>query len=116
MMRSFQCFHMSDLVGFRAVKTAEEAYISKLTTRIQIKKMKQQLSTKAVSSNVLYIHPLYMSFTVFSKRFHHLYLISLQQGPLNHVLYTQIPILETFLILFFCTYVFVVLSNVLYIF
>jgi hypothetical protein len=57
---------------------------------------------KAVSSNVLYIHPLYLSFTVFSKRFHLLYLISLQQRPLNHVLYTQIPILKTFfLILFF---------------
>jgi hypothetical protein len=41
----------------------------------------------AVSSNVLYIHPLYPSFTVFSKRFHLLYLLSLQQCPLNHVLY-----------------------------
>jgi hypothetical protein len=38
-------------------------------------------------SNVLYIHPLYPSFTVFSKRFHLLYLLSLQQHPLNHVLY-----------------------------
>jgi hypothetical protein len=53
MMRSFQCFHMSDLVGFRAVKTAEEAYISKLTTRIQIKKMKQQLSTKGMCNGCL---------------------------------------------------------------
>jgi hypothetical protein len=32
--------------------------------------------------NVLYIHPLYLSFTVSSKRFHPLYLISLQQRPL----------------------------------
>jgi hypothetical protein len=42
---------------------------------------------KTVSSNVLYIHPLYPSFTVYSKRFHLLYLLSLQQRPLNHVLY-----------------------------
>jgi hypothetical protein len=55
----------------------------------------------AVSSNVLYIHPLYLSFTVSSKRFHHLYLLPLQQRSLNYVLYTQIPILETFLFLFF---------------
>jgi hypothetical protein len=54
-----------------------------------------------VSSNVLYIHPLYSSFTVFSKIFYPLYLLSLQQRPLNHVLYTQIPILEIFFILFF---------------
>jgi hypothetical protein len=56
-----------------------------------------QLRTQTVSSNVLYIHPLYLSFTVFSKRFHPLYLISLQQHSLNHVLYTQIPILKIFL-------------------
>jgi hypothetical protein len=62
---------------------------------------------KAVSSNVLYIYPLYPSFTVSSKKFHPLYLLPLQQHPLNHVLYTQIPILETFFI--FCTYVFVIL-------
>jgi hypothetical protein len=37
---------------------------------------------KTVSSNVLYIHPLYPSFTVFSKRLHLLYLLSLQQRPL----------------------------------
>jgi hypothetical protein len=72
--------------------------------------------SKAVSSNVLYIHPLYPYFTVFSKRFYPLYLISLQQRPLNHVLYTQIYILETFFIFIFYTYVFVMLSNVLYIF
>jgi hypothetical protein len=42
---------------------------------------------QTVSNNVLYIHPLYPSFTVFSKRFHLLYLLSLQQRPLNHVLY-----------------------------
>jgi hypothetical protein len=71
---------------------------------------------KVVSSNVLYIHPLYLSFTVSSKRLHPLYLIPLQQRPLNHILYTQIPILETFLFLFFWTYIFVILSNVLYIF
>jgi hypothetical protein len=71
---------------------------------------------KAVSSNVLYIHPLYPSFTVSSKRFHPLYLLPLQQRPLNHVLYTQISILETFFIFIFCTYVFVILLNVLYIF
>jgi hypothetical protein len=52
---------------------------------------------KSVSSNILYIHPLYPSFTVYSKRFHPLYIIPLQQRPLNHVLYTQIHILETFL-------------------
>jgi hypothetical protein len=54
--------------------------------------------SKAVSSNVLYTHPLYPSFTVSSKRFHPLYLLTLQQRPLNHVLYTQISILETFFI------------------
>jgi hypothetical protein len=70
---------------------------------------------KTVSSNVLYIHPPYPSFTVSSKRLHPLYLLSLQQRPLNHVLYTQIPILA-FLFLFFCTYIFVILLNVLYIF
>jgi hypothetical protein len=37
---------------------------------------------KTVSSSVLYIHPLYI--------------IPLQQHSLNHVLYTQIHILETF--------------------
>jgi hypothetical protein len=55
----------------------------------------QQIN-QAVSSNVLYIHPLYPSFTVSSKRFHTLYLLPLQQRPLNHVLYTQISILETY--------------------
>jgi hypothetical protein len=74
------------------------------------------LMPKAVSSNVLYIHPLYPSFTVFSKRFHPLYLLPLQQYPLNYVLYTQIPILETFFIFIFYTYVFVILSNILCIF
>jgi hypothetical protein len=69
-----------------------------------------------VSSNILYIHPLYPLFTVFFKRFHALYILSLQQHTLNHVLYTQIPILETFFIFYFFTYVFVTLSNVLYIF
>jgi hypothetical protein len=53
------------------------------------------------SSNVLYIHPLYPPFTVFSKRFHPLYLFPLQQHPLNHILYTQISILETFFIFYF---------------
>jgi hypothetical protein len=38
MLQSSQCFHMSDLVDFRAVKTVEEPYISKLTTRMQTKK------------------------------------------------------------------------------
>jgi hypothetical protein len=69
-----------------------------------------------VSNNVLYIHPLYLSFTVSSKKIHPLYLISLQQRPLNHVLYTQIPILKTFFNFIFCIYVFIILSNVLYIF
>jgi hypothetical protein len=71
---------------------------------------------KTVSSNVLYIHHLYPSFTISSKRFHPLYLLPLQQRPLNHVLYTQISILEIFFIFIFCTYVFIILSNVLYIF
>jgi hypothetical protein len=71
---------------------------------------------ETVSNNILYIHPLYMSFTVFFKRLHSLYLLPLQQHPLNHVFYTQISILETFLFLNFCTYIFVILSNVLYIF
>jgi hypothetical protein len=39
---------------------------------------------------------LYLSFTVSSKRFHHL-----QRPLLNHVLYTQIDILETFFIFYF---------------
>jgi hypothetical protein len=73
---------------------------------------KERIQT--VSSNVLYIHLLYPSFTVFSKRFYPLYLLPLQQRPLNHVPYMQIPILEIFFI--FYTYVFVILSNVLYIF
>jgi hypothetical protein len=76
----------------------------------------QSKQSEAVSSNVLYIHPLYPYFTVSSKRFQPLYLIPLQQRPLNHVLYTQISILETFFIFVFYTYVFVILSNVLYIF
>jgi hypothetical protein len=65
----------------------------------------------ATLNNVLYIHPLYMSFTVSSKRFHPLYLISLQQRPLNHVLYTQIIILKTFFNFIFCTYVFIILEQ-----
>jgi hypothetical protein len=60
---------------------------------------------KAISSNVLYIHPLYLSFTVSSKRSRPLYLLPLQQHPLNHVLYTQIHILETFFIFIFCAYI-----------
>jgi hypothetical protein len=56
---------------------------------------------KAVSSNVLYIHLLYLSFTVSSKTFYPLYLNPLQQHPLNYILYTQIHILEIFLFLFF---------------
>jgi hypothetical protein len=42
-----------------------------------------------------------MSFTVSSKRFHPLYLLPLQQHPLNHVIYTQISILEMFFIFIF---------------
>jgi hypothetical protein len=68
-----------------------------------------KLFSKTVSSNVLYIHPLYPSFIVSSKRFYPLYLLHLQQRPLNYVLYTQIPILETFFIFIFCTHVFVIL-------
>jgi hypothetical protein len=64
---------------------------------MEFSSLKYHAGSKAVSSNVLYIHPLYLSFAVSSKRFHPLYLISLQQRPLNHVLYTQIPILKTFL-------------------
>jgi hypothetical protein len=45
--------------------------------------------------------PLYPSFTVSSKRFYPLYLLPLQQRPLNHVLYTQISILGTFFIFIF---------------
>jgi hypothetical protein len=58
------------------------------------------------SNNVLYIYPLYLSFTASSKILHPLYLISLQQRSLNHVLYTQIPILQIFLFFYFFTYVF----------
>jgi hypothetical protein len=76
----------------------------------------REAADKAVSNNILYIHLLYLSFTVSSKRFHPLYLISLQQRPLNHVLYTQILILKTFFNFIFCTYIFIILSNVLYIF
>jgi hypothetical protein len=68
--------------------------------------------SKAVSSNVLYIYSLYPYFTVFFKRFHPLYILSLQQHTLNHVLYTQIPILDIFYFLhmylsysqMYCTY------------
>jgi hypothetical protein len=42
---------------------------------------------KTISINVLYIHPLYPFFTVFSKKFYLIYLLSIQQRPLNHVLY-----------------------------
>jgi hypothetical protein len=68
------------------------------------------------SLGCLHQRPLYPSFTVYSKRFHPLYLLSLQQRTLNRVLYTQIPILEIFFIFIFYTYVFFILSNVLYIF
>jgi hypothetical protein len=78
--------------------------------------VKRDQAMLAVSINVLYIHPLYLSFTVSSKRFHPLYLISLQQRPLNHVLYSQILILKTFFNFIFCTYIFIILSNILYIF
>jgi hypothetical protein len=62
------------------------------------------------SNNVLYIYPLYLSFTASSKILHPLYLISLQQRSLNHVLYTQIPILQIFLFfLFFYIRIFVIL-------
>jgi hypothetical protein len=60
---------------------------------------------KVVFSNVIYIHLLYLLFTVFSKRFDSLYLLTL-----HNVLYIQITILKTFLFLFFvhtylyCTY------------
>jgi hypothetical protein len=60
---------------------------------------------KAISSNVLYIHHLYLSFTVSSKTFYPLYLLPLQQRPLNHVLYTQITILKTFFIFFLFLYI-----------
>jgi hypothetical protein len=56
-----------------------------------------EVKDQTVSNNVLYIHPLYLSFTVSFKIFHPLYLLPLQQQSLNHVLYTQIPILEIFL-------------------
>jgi hypothetical protein len=46
-------------------------------------------------------HPLYQSFTVFSKRFYPLYLLLIQQRPLNHVLYMQIFILKIFLFFIF---------------
>jgi hypothetical protein len=60
--------------------------------------------------------PLYPSFIITSKRLNPLYLLSLKQRPLNHVLYTQISILESFFIFIFCTYIFVILSNILYMF
>jgi hypothetical protein len=53
-------------------------------------------------------YPLHPSFTEFSTRFSHLYLISLQQRSLNLVLYTLNPILEMYFILNFCTYVFII--------
>jgi hypothetical protein len=51
---------------------------------------------------------LYPSFTDFSTRFSPLYLISLQQRSLNLVLYTLNPILETYFVPNFCTYVFII--------
>jgi hypothetical protein len=44
----------------------------------------------------------------FSTRFSVLYLISLQQRSLNLVLYTLNPILETYFVPNFCTYVFII--------
>jgi hypothetical protein len=35
-----------------------------------------------VSSNIIYIHPLYTSFTIYTKRFHPIYLLHFQQHPL----------------------------------
>jgi hypothetical protein len=58
-------------------------------------------------------HPLYPLFTIFSKKFHHLYPFSLQQYSLNHVLYTQIPILKIYFVFIFCTYVFVTLKCII---
>jgi hypothetical protein len=51
---------------------------------------------------------LYPSFTEFSTRFSSLYLISLQQRSINLVLYTLNPILETYFVPNFCTYVFII--------
>jgi hypothetical protein len=45
--------------------------------------------------------PLYLFSISASKIFHPLYLLALQQRPLNHILYTEIPILETFFIFYF---------------
>jgi hypothetical protein len=50
-------------------------------------RLRPLFSPLGVSSNVLYIYPLYPSFTVFSKRFHPLYLNPLKKRSLNHVLY-----------------------------
>jgi hypothetical protein len=44
---------------------------------------------KAVSSNILYIHPLYPSFIVSSKRFYPLYLLPLQQRSLYSNIYIR---------------------------
>jgi hypothetical protein len=67
----------------------------------------EKLDCKAVSSNILYIHLLESPLKDFILYISFLY---------NNVLYTQISILETFFIFIFYTYVFVILSNVLYIF
>jgi hypothetical protein len=84
-----------------AIKSEMDSIMSNATWEV----VERPYGCKAVSSNVLYIHPLYPSFTVSSKRFHPLYLIPLQQRPLNLVLYTQINIFETFFIFIFYTYV-----------
>jgi hypothetical protein len=57
---------------------------------------------------VLYILLYILLFIEFSTRFSPLYLISLQQRFLNLVLYTLNPILETYFVPNFCTYVFIV--------
>jgi hypothetical protein len=55
-----------------------------------------RLSPTMSSISIIYIRSLQFSL----KDFIPLYLLPLQQRPPNHVLYTQIPILETFLIFY----------------
>jgi hypothetical protein len=66
---------------------------------------RRHASLNRLDSIVFFIYPLYLYMC-----------LALQQHSLNHVLYTQITTLETFLFLNFCTYIFVKLSNILYIF
>jgi hypothetical protein len=60
---------------------------------------KQSPRTRTVSNNVFYVYPY---FTFFYKRFFILYISFLSNNVINHILYKQILILETFFYIRIC--------------